>query len=273
MSISKLVLNALLWSHAAAVFIDINVGESGLTFSPSSTTANVGDMLVFHFFPPSHSVIQGVFGSGCQAMSGGFFSGFMPTSSGQAADIFVVEVTSTDPIFFYCGAPGHCPSGMCGVVNPTSDETFAAYQASCKAATSVGVPSAVGGGTVEPASDETSPSSSSPTTTTTMPSSTTTTAQASPPTTSTSVSGEVSSIQPSASTQPSAAESSTSSAAGETSSASSTAGNVGTTATTQSSTATASTVVVSGGKGRYDEIQWALGFQAVAAAVFILLAA
>ncbi|TVY88760.1 hypothetical protein LAWI1_G007640 [Lachnellula willkommii] len=36
----------------------IDVGEDGLTFSPNSTTAAIGDTIEFHFYPEKHSVAQ-----------------------------------------------------------------------------------------------------------------------------------------------------------------------------------------------------------------------
>jgi plastocyanin len=71
-------------SAAASGTIDVQVGNSGLTFNPSTVTAPVGSIVNFHFFPPSHSVAESDFGSPCQFKSGGIWSGFMPTSSGAA---------------------------------------------------------------------------------------------------------------------------------------------------------------------------------------------
>ncbi len=68
---------------ASAATHIINVGQSGLTFSPSSTTAAQGDTLIFQFFGGPHSVVSGDFASPCKPVSSdGFFSGAM-TSSGQ----------------------------------------------------------------------------------------------------------------------------------------------------------------------------------------------
>ena len=41
-------------------------------------------------------------------------------SFGQQPPIFRVTVNDTDPIFFYCSAPGACIQGMIGVINPNS---------------------------------------------------------------------------------------------------------------------------------------------------------
>lgn len=62
--------------------IRIDVGRDGaLAFNPSTVTAMVGDVLEYHFFANNHSVVQGAFDTPCAPVtSGGFFSGFMPTS-------------------------------------------------------------------------------------------------------------------------------------------------------------------------------------------------
>jgi hypothetical protein len=53
-------------------------------FVPAEITAQVGDVLEFHFGAPglgvlgsNHSVAQGVFGQPCNPASNGFFSGYM----------------------------------------------------------------------------------------------------------------------------------------------------------------------------------------------------
>lgn len=66
-----------------AATIRIDVGKSGLAFSPNMVTASVGDVLEYHFFAINHSVVNGAFDTPCAPVtSGGFFSGFMPTSGG-----------------------------------------------------------------------------------------------------------------------------------------------------------------------------------------------
>ncbi len=63
--------------------ITIGVGEGGLVFKPESVTADVGDLLDFHFYPKNHSVVQGTFSSPCQPLAGGVYSGFMPEEAGE----------------------------------------------------------------------------------------------------------------------------------------------------------------------------------------------
>jgi plastocyanin len=82
---TNLLASAALLSLASAVTHIVDVGKNGLAFTPNSTAAAVGDVVEFHFFPKDHTVTQTSFAAPCQAnLTGGFFSGFMPTSSGEA---------------------------------------------------------------------------------------------------------------------------------------------------------------------------------------------
>ncbi|RFU74368.1 hypothetical protein TARUN_7881 [Trichoderma arundinaceum] len=157
-----------LTSHVSAETIRIDVGENGFTFTPDSVKAKVDDVLEFHFHPLNHSVVMGDFKNPCApAKTGGFFSGFMPVSSGEANDVFQVTVNSTDPIFFYCSQNtlSHCINGMSGVVNGNSSQTLAAYQKAAKSATSASNPDAPLGGRLVASSDATSTSAAPASTT------------------------------------------------------------------------------------------------------------
>ena len=98
----------------------IDVGENGLTFSPNTTTADIGDTIEFHFYPPQHSVAQSSFDSPCVPLNNGtgFWSGGFSTDSGENNNVFSVLINDTNPIWFYCAAPTHCQNGMAGVINP-----------------------------------------------------------------------------------------------------------------------------------------------------------
>lgn len=88
------MLKNLLFTAAAAsaATVVINVGQSGLTFSPDSNTANQGDILEYHFFGGPHSVVMGDFNNPCKpAATGGFFSGAM-TSSGE--NVCIISMAS-----------------------------------------------------------------------------------------------------------------------------------------------------------------------------------
>jgi len=69
---------AAIAANTAAITIVINAGQNGLTFSPNSASANVGDILEFHFFGTIHTAVQGDFSTPCQMgslMGSGFNSG------------------------------------------------------------------------------------------------------------------------------------------------------------------------------------------------------
>jgi plastocyanin len=160
---TSVVAVAGLATQVSAKDIEIQVGMGGLKFTPNSVTAAVNDFLVFTFYPANHSVSSGEFSSGCTpSKSGGFYSGFVPTSAGtqpvstapQLSALpnlgtghgltlfktkqFRVKVESTDPMAFYCTQPNnnHCKAGMYGVVNPSGQSTLQAYGALAKAASS-----------------------------------------------------------------------------------------------------------------------------------------
>lgn len=66
----------------------------------------------------NHSVTQSSSTNPCTPLPGGFFSGFILTSNTTAATTFLVNVTGTDPLYYYSSQGTECQSGMVGVVNP-----------------------------------------------------------------------------------------------------------------------------------------------------------
>ena len=71
---------ALLFASATAKTIVVEVGKGGLTFSPDSIKAAVGDVVQFHF-NSMHSVVAGDFKKPCTPVAnGGFYSGTLPMS-------------------------------------------------------------------------------------------------------------------------------------------------------------------------------------------------
>ncbi|KAF3765717.1 hypothetical protein M406DRAFT_289940 [Cryphonectria parasitica EP155] len=128
-----------------------------LIFDPDNVVAEVGDIVEWHFLPKNHSVAQSSFAKPCVPdadLYEPFFSGFQPTASGQAPDVFQIVVEDTDPIWYYCAQTtgDHCQNGMAGVINQNfnSANTLAAYKANA-ATTGVSViPPVVQGGLVEP---------------------------------------------------------------------------------------------------------------------------
>ncbi|KAK3353724.1 Cupredoxin, partial [Lasiosphaeria hispida] len=124
MHLTPLSAIAALAAHATAATIAVNVGQNGaLAFSPSSAAASAGDIVEYHFFPPGHSAVMGDFNNPCApAATGGFSSGenASPPTPPTPSNVFRVTINSTNPIFFYCGVPGHCGAGMSGAINPSS---------------------------------------------------------------------------------------------------------------------------------------------------------
>lgn len=110
---------------AAAATHDVNVGNDlktleGLRYSPNTTTAAVGDTIVFHYWPGPHDVVQGDYNNPCDPVKNGFYSGFItPTgASGEADEMFTITINNTDPIWIYCSETAHCQNGMAAVINP-----------------------------------------------------------------------------------------------------------------------------------------------------------
>ncbi|EQB56238.1 hypothetical protein CGLO_03775 [Colletotrichum gloeosporioides Cg-14] len=152
-------------SSASGTVHVVKVGDGGLTFSPNDVKAAVGDTVEFHFYPKAHSVAQSSFDKPCEPLSNGtatgFFSGPVPVSSGEGADVFSVKVEDASPKWFYCATAQHCQGGMVGVINAPSSggRTVDAYkEAAAKAEKNV-APASTGGGTLGPAATG-SPSSS-----------------------------------------------------------------------------------------------------------------
>jgi len=85
----------------------------------------------------------------------------------QQSKAFQVLVNSTDPQFVYCAVPGHCAAGMVMAINPSSDQTLAAFKSAASSKSSSS-PANVFGGTF--ASGPGTATTSAPPQTTTSPS-------------------------------------------------------------------------------------------------------
>jgi len=131
---------------ASAAVHTIDVGENGFKFEPE-TIDNVqqGDILIFHLYP-RHNVVQGAFDSPCTPSDGGFYSGpFSETDDGKKK--FVVNVTSNDPVYWYCSVEKHCENGMVGGANiPSSGNTIEAYKDAAKSVAQSETPNQPSGG-------------------------------------------------------------------------------------------------------------------------------
>ncbi|KAF1997513.1 hypothetical protein P154DRAFT_524714 [Amniculicola lignicola CBS 123094] len=132
-------------SPVLAAVHTVDVGEKGLTFNPKTITAVEGDLVIFHLFPV-HDVAQGAFDSPCIPSDTGFYSGTY-SNSDNGKKKFVVNVTSSDPIYFYCAVQRHCQNGMVGGINlPSSGDTVDAYASAAAEAEVARAPAQVRGG-------------------------------------------------------------------------------------------------------------------------------
>ncbi|KAG4031554.1 hypothetical protein MFRU_009g03170 [Monilinia fructicola] len=120
-------------SSSAVATHTVSVGAGGLEFTPKELSANISDVIEFRFYPQNHSVARSEYKNPCipYEVTGinkqGFWSGFHPINVVlNDPPKFQVVVNDSNPIFFYCSAPGAChEDGMIGVVNANSTQTFA----------------------------------------------------------------------------------------------------------------------------------------------------
>ncbi|CAG8983896.1 hypothetical protein HYALB_00005535, partial [Hymenoscyphus albidus] len=148
----------------------IKVGDENgaIKFSPDSVSIPVGGVAEFHFYPQVHSVVQGSFENPCQPLSNtSFYSGPFFTTSPQGNETtFSLSIRDEQPVYYYCGAPGHCGGGMDGIINPPTDSSrnVQAYISASTGKTTTST-SGVRGGTLGPASSASNSSTSSTPTT------------------------------------------------------------------------------------------------------------
>ncbi|KAL9114540.1 MAG: hypothetical protein Q9227_001621 [Pyrenula ochraceoflavens] len=111
----------------------VQVAKGGFTFVPDVVLAKKGDVIEFDFFPDNHSVVRAEYGYPCIPYEDtgvdkiGFFSGFHPVDTILPdPPKWTLTINDTDPVFYYCSAPGSCINyGMVGVVNPNATHTLA----------------------------------------------------------------------------------------------------------------------------------------------------
>ncbi|KAJ7622088.1 hypothetical protein FB45DRAFT_838288 [Roridomyces roridus] len=116
-----------------------------LAFTPNIVTANVGEIVQFVFAgaPGNHSVTQSSFAAPCQAIPGGFDSGWVFNGDPTAPPpVWNLTITTSAPVWVYCkqlksaaGQP-HCTLDMVGVIN-IGDKFFAEFVDAASAATTV----------------------------------------------------------------------------------------------------------------------------------------
>lgn len=78
----------------------------------------------FNFFPPNHSVVRADYLLPCipYEMTGprvGFFSGFFAVDAILSdPPTWSLQINDTDPIFYYCSAPGSCMEYVSTLLSP-----------------------------------------------------------------------------------------------------------------------------------------------------------
>jgi len=146
-------------SASAAATHTIVAGAMGiedLTFTPPTVQALAGEFVEFHFNSNNHSVAQSTLAAPCSPANGSFFAGFeFNTASGPSNNSYVLAVTGTEPIYFYCPQVllgfVHCKLGMVGIINPPSPQTQAQFKAAAVNAT-FAMPTTIMGGSIVNAS-------------------------------------------------------------------------------------------------------------------------
>ncbi|TLS29426.1 hypothetical protein PpBr36_02135 [Pyricularia pennisetigena] len=132
--------------HAAETH-KVNVGESGLSFSPEEVKAAKGDTIEFHFFSSSHDAVMGLADKPCEPMGmmDGSFSSGVPEGD-QVKQVFRVEVNSTEPALVFCSVGMHCANGMVMAINPNGEKTASKFKDAARGKSSKS-PEGVYGGT------------------------------------------------------------------------------------------------------------------------------
>ncbi|KAF1961158.1 hypothetical protein CC80DRAFT_231264 [Byssothecium circinans] len=110
----------------------VKVGSGGFKYEPQELKGvNVGDTVHFEFYPPDHSVARAEFGSPCVPYEytgknkTGFWSDTQWVKTVNDLTHFNLKINSSEPIFFYCAAPGSCiDHEMVGVINPNTTQTL-----------------------------------------------------------------------------------------------------------------------------------------------------
>ncbi|PGH14397.1 hypothetical protein AJ79_03039 [Helicocarpus griseus UAMH5409] len=98
--------------------------QSPHAYVPSSIKAEVGDTIVFEFYPTNHSVAQADYDAPCVPAANPFWSKHFLISSYEQPERWTLRVNHTDPTFFYCTANGSCNvNGMVGAINPNETMT------------------------------------------------------------------------------------------------------------------------------------------------------
>ncbi|KAJ6585744.1 hypothetical protein B0H19DRAFT_1250521 [Mycena capillaripes] len=133
--LAALIPSILAADHAVSVGLN-----NGLTFTPTTVTAAVGDTVTFTVLSRNHSITSASFsGAVCPPPVGGvgpngFDSGFLSDLDGSQPT-FTYTVVDTVPHFGACmqAAGAHCRAGMTFAINPNATFTYAQFNTNAKA--------------------------------------------------------------------------------------------------------------------------------------------
>ncbi|EEH41325.1 hypothetical protein PAAG_03611 [Paracoccidioides lutzii Pb01] len=105
-------------------------------YVPNSVQADVGDVILFEFYPTNHSVVRADFDAPCMPASKDvFYSGHFQLGGFERPATWRWTVNTTEPTFFYCTAIGSCmKNGMVGAINPNSTMSIEDHQKKALAA-------------------------------------------------------------------------------------------------------------------------------------------
>ncbi|PYH47808.1 uncharacterized protein BP01DRAFT_335379 [Aspergillus saccharolyticus JOP 1030-1] len=120
--------------------VEVGPKTSPHGYSPHNITANVGDVIVFEFYPRNHSVVKADYLAPCvPASKSVFYSGMFNSFNEDNGEIvgppptWSLVVNDTEPTFFYCTAIDSClVNGMVGVINPNETMTWEAQYEKAK---------------------------------------------------------------------------------------------------------------------------------------------
>jgi plastocyanin len=101
---TSLLATAVLSTAALAANFDVSVGAGGFVYQPSTITAQIGDTVSFHFTSVAHDVIQSTFDTPCSYLTGGF----AVTTQSSSSATYTLNITSSDPLWFFCSVRINC---------------------------------------------------------------------------------------------------------------------------------------------------------------------
>jgi len=124
----------------------VTVGLEGSFFTPPTLSAQVNDTVSFVFAGYEHTVTQCAYQTPCVPLAGGFSSGLAGRGANDTPPpVWNLQITNaSEPIWFFCEvtAPAsHCASGMVGVINPPSIQTYNQFVSAAKVVTGTSAPS------------------------------------------------------------------------------------------------------------------------------------